>query len=142
MNLMNGEDVDLEALQRVLDENFASWVLRLGLTVASASRTHVALTMSAGPELNRQGDIVSGQALMAAADTAMALASMVAVGEFTPTATVDINTSFLRPGRNRPLLVEGFVVKPGRRLTFTRAQITDTTSGKALATATATFAMP
>ncbi len=142
MDLMDGDQVSLEALQAVLDEHFAPWVLRLGLKVSAASRQHVALTMHAGAELHRQGNMVCGQALVAAADTAMALASIVAVGEFTPTATVDINTSFLRAARNPSLLIEGFVVKPGRRLTFTRAQITDTSTGKPVASATATFAMP
>ena len=97
---------------------------------------------AASDETIRQGGIISGQAMMAAADTAMALAAIASTGEFRPAATVDMTTSFIRPAGRGELDVAAHIVKSGRRMIFARCEITAVDTGKLVATATATFALP
>ena len=49
------------------------------------------------PELVHAGGVLCGQAILAAADTAMLLAMIAELGEFRPMTTVQLQTSFVRP---------------------------------------------
>ena len=60
-------------------------------------------------ELSRVGGMLCGQAMMAAADTAMVLALINQFGEFRPCTTVQMNTSFLKPLSNQDALVQARV---------------------------------
>ena len=132
----------IEALQTNFEKNFAPWVQDLDLTVTDSSAEHVTLAMQPGEQLNREGGIVSGQALMAAADTAMVLAIWSACGEAVPGATVDMNTSFLKPATNVELTVTANIIRRGRSLVFARAEITSSKDNKLVVTATGTYALP
>ena len=126
-------------LENVLAEKFAHWVRDLDLTVAGSDASHVELIMHPSAKLEREGGIVSGQALMAAADTAMALLLISLLKR--PCATVDMNTSFLRPAAGSDLSVRAEIVRLGRSLAFVRAALTAVDGGKLVATATATYAV-
>ena len=139
---LNAGGLVIETLQADFEEIFSSWVQELDLTVTDASVEHVILVMQPGERLNRQGDTVSGQALMAAADTAMVMAIWSAYGEPVPCATVDMNTSFLKPATNVELTVTANVIRRGRSIVFARAEITSSKDGKLVVTATGTYAMP
>jgi uncharacterized protein (TIGR00369 family) len=132
----------VERLQTNLDRIFSPWVRELDLTVIDANGGHVTLIMQPGERLNRQGGIVSGQALMAAADTAMVVAIWSACGEVIPGATVDMNTSFLKPATNVELTLAADVIRRGRSIVFARAEITSSRDDKLVATATGTYALP
>jgi len=132
----------IESLQADFERIFAPWVQDLELTVIDANVEHVTLAMQPGERLNRQGGIVSGQALMAAADTAMVLAIWSACGEAIPCATVDMNTSFLKPATNVELTVTANVIRRGRSIVFARAEITSSRDNKLVVTATGTYALP
>ena len=132
----------IETLQAEFEKLFAPWVQDLDLTVIDANGEHVTLTMHPGERLNRQGGIVSGQALMAAADTAMVLAIFSACGEAIPCATVDMNTSFLKPATNVELTIRANVIRRGRSIIFARAEITSSRDNKLVVTATGTYALP
>ena len=131
-----------EALEEILEANFAPWVRDLNLTVMEATGTQVHVKLTPSERLDRVGGIVSGQALMAAADTVMVLAFASAAGELVPSATVDMNTSFLRPAKGgQPLVVRAELVRVGRTMGFARAEIQDAESRKLVATATGTYAL-
>ncbi len=132
----------IETLQADFQKNFAPWVQDLDLTVIDANGEHVILAMQPGEHLKRQGGIVSGQALMAAVDTAMVLAIWSACGESIPCATVDMNTSFLKPATHVELTVTANVIRRGRSIVFARAEITSSKDNKLVVTATGTYAMP
>ena len=100
------------------------------------------MRMKPAERLNREGGIVSGQALMAAADTVMALTIFSACGERIPCATVDMNTSFLKPATNVDLHVAGRIVRMGRSIVFCAAEIASSADGKLVLTATGTYALP
>ncbi|WP_417677421.1 PaaI family thioesterase [Pseudodonghicola sp.] len=125
--------------QKIFAENFADWVQALDLKVIEVGSDHVLIRMPLGDHLARVGGIVSGQALAALADTTMALAIIAHFPEPRPFATTDLHTQFLRPGVGTAILCRAEVVRAGKSLVFTRAEMREETSGKPVATATATF---
>ena len=134
--------MSVEDLNSMLQEHFAPWVQELDLHVVSSDATSVQLTMQPCERLNRVGGIVSGQALMAAADTAMVLAVMTAQGEFVPCSTVDMNSSFLKPATNVTLHIVASVIRKGKTIAFTRAEISSSADDKSVLSATGTYALP
>lgn len=120
----------------VLKENFAGWVQDLGLRVEELSPGQATLRLPWSDRLARQGGAMSGQALMAAADTATVLAISAAKGAYGPMTTVQQSTTFQRPIVDADVLVTARVTKLGRSLAFT--DITMTVDGKAEPAAHAT----
>jgi uncharacterized protein (TIGR00369 family) len=131
-----------EDLQKILDDNFAEWVQALDLTVTDTTADLTIVRMPLGDHLARVGGIVSGQALAALADTSMVLAALAHVQEFRLFATTDLHTQFLRPGVGSAILCHAEIVRAGKALIFARATMFEETSGKTVATATATFYAP
>lgn len=132
---------DARALaQQWLRTLFAPWVQQLALSVESVEPGQARLRLPFNGELCREGGTICGQALMAAADTSMVLAIGSLFGEFRPTTTVSLNTSFLRPVATGDVLIVARVIKPGRNLMFGDIQL-EGADGKAVAHATTTYAM-
>jgi len=134
--------MSIDELNGILEQHFAPWVRDLDLLVTGADADTVTLTMQPGERLNRHGGIVSGQALMAAADTAMVLALNSGSDDFLPSATVDMNTSFLKPATNVTLHIDASVIRKGRSIAFTRCEISSSADNKAVLSATGTYALP
>ena len=107
-----------EAAQAILADNFAPWVLDLGLTVDSVGKDNAVLRMPWSERLVRMGGTICGQALMSAADTAMVIALSGAFGGFRPVTTVSLNVTFMRPIAKGPVLVEGRILRLGKTLAF------------------------
>lgn len=128
-----------EIAQDILAENFADWVQALDLTVVAIDLDHALLRMPLSGHLARVGGIVSGQALAALADTAMVFAAIAHTGNARNFSTTDLHTQFLRPGVGTAILCRAEVVRAGKALIFARAEMTEETGGKIVATATATF---
>ena len=55
------------------------------------------LSLPVAPDIVHAGGVVCGQAILAAADTAMLVAMIAQLGEFRPMTTVQLQTSFVRP---------------------------------------------
>ena len=125
--------------QAFLDENFAPWVRALDLTFTDLGQGTATATMPITDQTTRMGDILSGQALAAMADTIMVFACFAHYGEVKPVATTNLDTVFLRPGVGTHIRCEAEVVRAGKALLFTKATMFAEPSGKAVATATATF---
>jgi hypothetical protein len=77
-----------QMLQSALADLFAPWVQALGLKVESLDAESVTLRLPQDPQLSRVGGMLCGQAMMAAADTAMVLALINRFGEFKPCTTM------------------------------------------------------
>ncbi|MFE9633598.1 PaaI family thioesterase [Streptomyces sp. NPDC006463] len=120
---------------KVLADNFAPWVLALGLTVQETGDRHAVLRLPWSDTLARDGGGLSGQALMAAADTATVIAISAARGAYGPMTTVQQSTSFQRPVADADVLIHVRVTKLGRRMAF--ADVTMTPEGAAEPSATA-----
>ncbi|MFD4245966.1 PaaI family thioesterase [Streptomyces sp. NPDC058525] len=120
---------------KILADNFAPWVLALGLSVQETGERHAVLRLPWSEALARDGGGLSGQALMAAADTATVIAISSARGAYGPMTTVQQSTSFQRPVTGADVLIHVRVTKLGKRMAF--ADITMTPEGAAEPAATA-----
>ncbi|MET9699877.1 PaaI family thioesterase [Streptomyces sp. NPDC006529] len=121
--------------EKILAENFAPWVLDLGLAVEETGPDRTVLRLPWSQRLARDGGGLSGQALMAAADTATVIAVSAARGGYGPMTTVQQSTSFQRPVVDADVLISVRVTKLGKRMAF--ADVTMTPEGAAEPSATA-----
>jgi uncharacterized protein (TIGR00369 family) len=124
---------------RILRDNFAPWVQDLGLIVEEVGDGRATLRLPWSDRLAREGGGLSGQALMAAADTATVIAVSGARGGFVPMTTVQQSTTFQRPVVGKDVLVEVRITKLGRTLAF--ADVTMTAGGATAATASTVYAL-
>ncbi|WP_405807848.1 PaaI family thioesterase [Streptomyces sp. NBC_00210] len=117
----------LAEAEKILADNFAPWVLDLGLSVVEAGELHAVLRLPWSDRLAREGGGISGQALMAAADTATVIAVSSARGAFIPMTTVQQSSTFQRAVMGADVLVDARITKLGKRMAF--ADITMTAEG-------------
>ena len=130
-----------ELLQSALAEYFAPWIHELELTVENHEDDSITLRLPQNAKLSRVGGMLCGQAMMAAADTAMVLALINQFGQFRPCTTVQMNTSFLKPLSNQDALIQARVLRAGKSLAFGDIDIRGATDGKSASRATATYAL-
>ena len=131
---------DTAAAQALLDEVTAPWVRDLGLRVTVVSPSRCSLFLPFSDRLTRDAGMICGQAIVAAADTAMIAAVTAAIGSYAPITTVDISSRFLRPLGKAGGDVVVDILKAGRRLVVGRITITDRATGKLAADLTSTYA--
>ena len=149
--------MSLEALQQMLpDDVFAGYVQTLGLRVVEVRDNEVALALPVVPHLVHGGGVVCGQALMAAADSAMVLAISHQLGGFRPMTTAQLQTSFLRPiagpgpgpgpgpgtlpGSPTEARIVARVLRAGKNLVFGEIEALDS-AGRLAAHSTTTYAL-
>ena len=143
--------MSLTALQQMLhDDIFAGYVQTLGLRVVEVRDNQVALALPVVPHLVHVGGVVCGQALMAAADSAMVLAISHQLGGFRPMTTVQLQTSFLRPiagpgpgslpGSPAEVRIVARVLRAGKNLVFGEIEALDS-AGRLAAHSTSTYAL-
>ena len=138
---MNDSPMTVEVLQAALAEYFAPWVQALQLKVEQAQGSSVRLRLPVTPELTRVGDVLCGQAMMAAADTAMVLALMQHLGAFRPMTTVQLGGQFMRPLSAQDALVQATVLRAGKSLAFGDIDISGANDGKSVYRASTTYAL-
>lgn len=134
----------LDDARQILNDNFAPWVLDLGLQVQALTegpQASVTLRLPTSPRLARVGGILCGQAIMAAADTASVLAFSAACGGFRPMTTVQLQTSFMRPVMAVDALVTARVLRVGKTMGFGEILIRPDGREDLAAHATTTYAM-
>ena len=135
--------LDEAAAQALLDSPlFAAWVQALGLRVSRSTPGEMVLTLPVCAALVHGGGVVCGQALMAAADSAMVLVIAAQLGGFQPMTTVQLQTSFLRPlgGQDVAAQVTARVLRLGKKLIFGEIEIHDR-QARLVAHATTTYAL-
>jgi acyl-coenzyme A thioesterase PaaI-like protein len=132
---------DLSSLQQALPDYFAPWVQALNLQVVSADNHSVVLRLPYSAQLSRVGDMLCGQAMMAAADTAMVLALIRHFGGFRPCTTVQLSSSFLKPLSKQDALIEARVLRAGKSLAFGEIDLRGAEDGKTASRFTTTYAL-
>ena len=132
----------MTALQTTLRDVIAQWVRELDLRLIDASPGEVRLALPVHPRHVHAGNVMSGQTLRAAADTAMVLAVTSKLGAFKPMTTVQLQTTFLRPvaADAGEAIVVAKVLRLGKTLAFGDIEIT-TGDGVLAAHATTTYAL-
>lgn len=133
--------MNTDTLQAALAELFAPWVQALGLCVQSCEADMVTLRLPRNDQLSRVGDMLCGQAMMAAADTAMVLALISHFGAFRPCTTVQMNTSFLKPLSGQDAIIEARLLRAGKALAFGEIDIRGADDGKSVCRASTTYAL-
>ena len=132
---------DANTLQVSLVEYFAPWVQALGLVVDAFDGNSVTLRLPHSEQLSRNGGLLCGQAMMAAADTAMVLALINHFCQFRPCATVQMSSSFLKPLSNQDALVQACVLRAGKAMAFGEIDIRGGTDGKSVCRVSTTYAL-
>lgn len=134
--------MDAATLQETFDRLGAEYVKRLKLRIVSIEANAVTLALPVAPELVHGGGVLCGQAMLAAADTAMLLAMIVALGEFRPMTTVQLQTSFVRPIPKdaESVAVIARVLRLGKTLSYGEVDFR-TADGRLAAHATTTYAL-
>ncbi|MER5731561.1 PaaI family thioesterase [Streptomyces sp. NPDC002138] len=127
--------------EKILAENFAPWVLDLGLVVQETGPERTVLRLPWSDRLARDGGGLSGQALMAAADTATVIGISAARGGYGPMTTVQQSTSFQRPVVGVDVLISVRVTKLGKRMAFADVTLTPDGAAEPSATASTVYAL-
>lgn len=130
-----------DQLQQALSDLFAPWVQALGLRVESFDTGVATLRLPHSEALARSGGVLCGQAMMAAADTAMVLALMAQFGEFRPMTTVQMSSSFLKPLSGQDALIEARVLRAGKSMAFGEIDIRGAQDGKSVCRASTAYAL-
>jgi uncharacterized protein (TIGR00369 family) len=123
----------LQQAGRLMLKVFAPWVQDLSLLVETveAARPHGALPdwqpgatvrLPFAKKICGDGDVVSSQALMALADTAMVIACAAAWNGYRPMSTIDQTMHFLRPV-NFDVVADARVVRIGSNTSFGRVMV-------------------
>ena len=134
--------IDPATAQRLLEENFAPWVLSLQPKVTEITPLNAILEIPVQEDIARVGGIVCGQALATLADTTMVFACAGHLGAFTLVATTNLETRFLSAAKGDAVRCEARVIRAGRALIFAEAVLTRQPDNKQVAAASATFFKP
>ena len=125
----------------ILAENFAPWVLALGIRAEATGAGSATLRIPFSDQLCRVGGIMCGQALLTGADTAMVIALAAASGGFKPCTTVDLTINYMRPITRADALLEAKVMRLGKTLAFCTCEVREAGGGKTAAFSTGTYAI-
>src|SRR5205807_8827724 len=131
---------------------FPPWVQDLNLSIESIDfepppgrapgcQSGAVLRMPLSERLCRKDGVISGQALMAFADTAMVIANFAANRGYRPMTTVDQTTHFMRAVMSSDVLAEARVVRRGRTMSFGRVTLSSAADSKPVAMVSSAFAM-
>ena len=133
--------MDAHTLQSTFADHFAPWVLALGLKVDTVHTDSVVLRLPHSEALARSGGTLCGQAMMAAADTAMVMALINHFGAFKPCTTVQMSSSFLKPLSNQDALVEARIVRAGKTMAFGEIDIRGADDSKSVCRCSVAYAL-
>ena len=136
--------------RRILGEVFAPWVQDLNLSVETFEfdppgdadwQPGAILRLPFSERICRHGGVISGQALMAFADTAMVIANLAANRGYRQMTTVDQTTHFMRAAAGSDVLADARIVRLGRTMSFGRVTLSSAGDGKPVAMVSSAFAM-
>ena len=141
----------IQAAGRLMTEVFAPWVQDLGLLVESVEAGRpvgassdwmpgALIRLPFSSKLCRDGGVVCGQALLAAADTAMVIACAAAWNGYKPMSAVDQSMHFLRPV-NFDVLADARIIRVGRTTTFGRVTLSSATDKRPVGMVSSAYAM-
>jgi uncharacterized protein (TIGR00369 family) len=141
----------IQAAGRLMTEVMAPWVQDLGLLVEAIESGRPAgaapdwqpgaiIRMPFAPRLCRDGGVVSAQALMALADTAMVFACSAAWSGYRPMSAVDQTMHFLRPV-NFDVLADARIVRIGRTTSFGRVMLSSAVDKRPVGMVSSAYAM-
>lgn len=126
----------LERIERAIEA--VPYAQLLGIQLEKVSPGEATLTLAIRPELSQNHGVVHGGAIASLIDTATAFAILTLLKPDERVTTVDLTISYLRPGFEGQMRATARVLRQGRRLVATSAEVTDE-AGTLLATALSTY---
>ncbi|MBR2742703.1 MAG: PaaI family thioesterase [Clostridia bacterium] len=130
-----------ETLYKRAFESFNSqgFLKLIGAQIESVEKGRAVISLKKRPELTQQSGVLHAGVLSALADTACGYAAYTVVPDGVDIFSVEFKINLLRPAAAETILAEGRVVKAGKRLIVTEADVTDKESGALITTMTATM---
>ncbi len=95
----------------------------LGVEPTAVAEGRVTAALRIGEHLHQHTGQVHAGVMATLADHSMGSAAQTLAPEGHWALTAELKTSQLRPGRGERLVCEAWVIKPGRRLSFTEAEV-------------------
>jgi uncharacterized protein (TIGR00369 family) len=138
--LDNQQIFGVKEAQNLLSSVTAPWIQDLDIKINYISKWKCSFTLNYDEKLVRAGNIICGQAIVSAADTAMIVAVISAIGKYQEITTVDISCKYLRPLLGDGGSIETEILKLGQRLVVGRITIRDNQSNKLAAEISCTYA--
>jgi len=112
---------DLETLRRFFAS--APFMADLGIEPFETGEGRVATRLALAPRHLQHTGVVHAGVIGAMADHTMGAAAQTMAAEDHWVLTAEFKVSLLRAGRGQRLECQGFVVKPGRQVSFTEAEV-------------------
>ena len=127
-----------DTVEAAFDWVFASWIKEMGFTDFVVREGFASMRLPLNDRLKFFSGAMCGQAIMAAIDTAAAIAA--ATGPRVGKGTVYQHTHFLRPAANDDVLITATVKRFGRASAYVDCSVTLAGSGELVAHAVLEFA--
>ena len=133
-------DFSVEDAKVLMQKIFAPWIIDLGLEPVSFDDKGGDFRLGDNPRLVHAGNVVCGQAIASAADSAIVITLAAINGRFRMCTTVDFSTHFIRPIPPGAAGIRVDVLSSGKRMAYCRVEFRATGSDKLAATITSAFA--
>ncbi len=133
--------INIDTANAKLKEVFAPWVQQLDLRVTAIGDGEVTVHMPYRNELCRSGGLICGQSLMALIDTTMVFVCYLGMGKYSDCATVNQNTTFMRPAIGVDVIATGKLIKSGRTLIFGEVSLATQDDVRPLCNGSLTYAV-
>nr|WP_294511017.1 PaaI family thioesterase [uncultured Rhodopila sp.] len=136
------QDLDGVAVQERIQTSFAKQGLMatLGASLVNVAPGFVEIALRPGPAISQQHGFVHAGAVSAIADTAAGYAALTLMPPDTGVLTTEFKINLVAPAAGELILARGKVVKAGRTLTLSQAEVFAVNAGRekliALLTAT------
>src|SRR6478672_9194898 len=111
-----------ERIERAIES--VPYARLLGIQLEKAVPGEAVLTLAIRPELSQNHGVVHGGAIASLIDTATAFAILTLLEPDERVTTVDLTINYLRPGLAGQLRATARVLRQGRRLLATSAEVT------------------
>ena len=102
----------------------------IGATIGPISRGSVEIALRPSPATSQQHGFVHGGIVSALADTAAGYSALSVMPPGTGVLTVEFKINFVSPAIGDRIIARGRVLKPGRTLVLTQAEVFAETAGK------------
>lgn len=119
---MQAQDPDFrdKTLAALTDQPFAAL---LGMEAIDAGVGWIEVGLEITAQHTQHDGIVHGGAVATLADTGAALAALTLIGAGERVVTIEFKINFLRPARHGRLVCRGQVLRPGRNVTISEAEV-------------------
>jgi len=106
-------------------DNFArqGMLVTLGATLTRVAEGEIDITVPVRPEISQQQGYAHGALAFAIGDSAAGYAAVTLLDATSDVVTSEMGIHFLAPGLGQRLIARGSVIKPGKRMLVTRAEI-------------------